>query len=317
MFESLFILLASICAAGIALVAACYKDWAGVGSALLLLILAVLAISIGLQGIGLQVMLPLFLLLFASTFYRHRSINILASICMLSSVTLAFFGVQFISGLDGTAAFYLALFFASAISALGILGIFEDDILKYLAISNAVQLAFVALDLSVVAISGKMGVLATIQIFNYAFAGTLLFTALCVLTDNLKGRRFDEIYAYHRTPANAVAASIAGLSLAGIPALNIFVAEWYLFITAYSINPAITILSIFAALILFIMYFKVVFALFVNRQPAGMQPVGTRPKQTKPVMMFPAVPTAVNLALALVCVVLGLFPFLQVMLLGG
>jgi formate hydrogenlyase subunit 3/multisubunit Na+/H+ antiporter MnhD subunit len=80
-----------------------------------------------------------------------------------------------------------------------------------------------------------------------------------------------------------------------------FVSEWFLFIASFAINPIITILGIFIALLLFIMYYKVVYVLLVGegRQKTIPQPI-----------------TILNGILALICIILGLLPQLQLELLS-
>ena len=75
-----------------------------------------------------------------------------------------------------------------------------------------------------------------------------------------------------------------------------FISEWFLFVGSFAITPIITVLGIFLALILFIMYYKIVYVLLVGegRQKTIPQPI-----------------TFVNGILALICVILGLMPWLQ------
>ena len=107
--------------------------------------------------------------------------------------------------------------------------------------------------------------------------------------------------SYFQSRYNDIFATIACLSLAGLPAFNMFVSEWFLFVGSFALTPIITIMGIFIALLLFIMYFKIVYVLLVGegRQKTIPEPI-----------------TVVNGILAVVCLILGLLPSLQVELLS-
>lgn len=149
---------------------------------------------------------------------------------------------------------------------LSVLGIFEKNIKKFFIYSNLIQFLFVLLDLSIAKLTGKIGALGIIQIFNYTIAGSLFFLTLLILNKD-KVNLFSEIQGhYYKDHTTGILAIIACVSLAGLPGLNIFVSEWLLFVKAFTIDPAITIIGIFIALLLFIMYFKVIYILISKYQ---------------------------------------------------
>ncbi|GEM_PF-3829006 len=228
----------------------------------------------------------------------------LAAFSIIPAIALAHFMLMLFSTYPVPGLSWIAIAAVTAVCALGILGTFEDDLKRFLVYSNLLQLSFVLLDLSVASISGKLDVLGTVQIFNYTFAGLLLFVALGVLSRNL---RFGTISGmegrFYSEKVSATGAVIAGLSLVGLPGLNIFVAEYFLFVAAFTINPMITVLGVFAALILFIMYFKVPYALLVSREKAHIK--------------SPLPLDGVCLALAAAVIALGLLPQLQLYVLTG
>jgi formate hydrogenlyase subunit 3/multisubunit Na+/H+ antiporter MnhD subunit len=169
-----------------------------------------------------------------------------------------------------------------------------------LLISNAIQILFVVTDLSIVKLFGEFGPLSTIQIFNYTFAGLAFF-----LTIGIFGRNKTYVYelegSYFANRWNDIFATIACLSLAGLPAFNMFVSEWLLFTKSFVITPVITILGIFAALLLFIMYYKVVYFLLIGKTRQKHIPIGI---------------TILNGILAVIIIVLGLLPQLQLAILS-
>jgi formate hydrogenlyase subunit 3/multisubunit Na+/H+ antiporter MnhD subunit len=235
------------------------------------------------------------LVLILFVLYKKYDFGEFATLNMFTAVLMAWFFLNMFL-LDLTFPFYLiAMSSLVLMSLLAIFGIFEQRLKKYMLMSNIIQILFVVLDLSVTKLLGKMGVLSTIQIFNYTFAGLTFFLTLWifgrkkVLINELEG-------SYFASRANDIFATIACLSLAGLPAFNMFVSEWFLFVGSFVITPIITVLGIFLALLLFIMYYKIVYVLLVGeaRQKSIPQPV-----------------TVVNGILALVCVILGLLPWLQ------
>jgi formate hydrogenlyase subunit 3/multisubunit Na+/H+ antiporter MnhD subunit len=256
----------------------------------------------------------LFLIFFSfiSLLYWYFSIAILLvflfykKLNLTTFITINMFTAIFLSW------FFLNLFFIKApylliglisllvLCALSIFGIFERNLKKYLLISNAIQILFVAADLSIGRLLGEFGPLSIIQIFNYTFAGLLFF-----LTVGIFGRGKTFVYelegSYFANRWNDIFATIACLSLAGLPAFNMFVSEWLLFTKSFVITPVITILGVFAALLLFIMYYKVVYFLLIGK---------TRQKN------IPKEMTILNGILAVVCVVFGILPQIQLEILS-
>ncbi len=239
----------------------------------------------------------------ALPFFKKMSFENTVTSCMIPTITVAHFVLAYIYTLQPVL-IILAILSVTAICALGILGTFEDRILKYLLISNLLQLIFVILDLSVGAIVGKLEVLGTIQIFNYTFAGLLLFITMGILSANGKRGEIKDLEGlFYGSKANSSFAIIAAVSLAGLPGLNIFVSEWFLFVTGFAINPMITVMGIFAALVLFIMYFKIGYVMLVGQPAKSLAP--------------PKALTGAGAVLAILCVLLGVVPQLQMLILTG
>jgi len=233
-------------------------------------------------------------------FYREYTFGEFATLNMFTAVLLAWFFLNLYLTEIILPLYLIALSSLVVMTLLSIFGIFESRLKKYLVISNAIQIFFVVLDLSVVKMLGKMGILSTIQIFNYTFTGLLFFLTLWIF-----GRKKIFIHelegSYFASRANDIFATIACLSLAGLPAFNMFVSEWFLFVGSFVITPIITIMGIFIALLLFIMYYKIVYVLLVGE---GRQKT------------IPRTITIVNGIIAVICIILGLLPQLQVEILS-
>jgi formate hydrogenlyase subunit 3/multisubunit Na+/H+ antiporter MnhD subunit len=265
---------------------------------ILLTAMAVLCINLAWQACLLFV-LPLIWVTVSKVRYSS-----LMACCMIPAVALAYLLLKIFLLMPPTGLLLLATAAVGLISAIGILGIFEESLVHYLLLSNAAQITFVVADLAVAAAAGKLEILGTVQIFNYTFAGLLLFLTLGILSAGGARKIISRLSGgYWASAAVAIGAIIAALSLAGLPGLNIFVAEWYLFITAYALNPLITLLGIFAALILFIMYFKIAYILLVG--------------ETAKAMAVPKLLTGIAIALTASVIVFGLIPQTQLALLVG
>lgn len=196
--------------------------------------------------------------------------------------------------------FHIALISLILLCLLAILGIFESNLKKYLLISNIIQTLFVVSDLSVASLEGIFGPLNTIQIFDYVFAGLAFFLTVGLFSKN-KIYVYELEGSYFANRWNDIFATISCLSLAGMPAFNLFVSEWLLFSHSFAITPLITILGIFAALLLTIMYFKIVYYLLTGKE-----------KQK----IFPKSITILNGILAFLIILLGVVPWLQLEILN-
>ncbi|MBW2966398.1 hypothetical protein KY342_04815 [Candidatus Woesearchaeota archaeon] len=238
--------------------------------------------------IGIFILIPII-------FYKKLKLGSFITANMFSAVVLAWFFLQMFLIFETPFYFYIALITVIVMCGLAIPGIFEKRIKEFLLISSAIQILFIILDLSVAKMAGKLDVLGTIQIFNYTFAGLTLFLTIGLfargkkLVSDLEGSVFKNKW-------NDAFATIACLSLAGLPAFNMFVSEWFLLVASFAISPMITTLCVFVALLLFVMYYKIVYVMLVG--------------EGKP-RIFPKILTIQNGILAISCLVLGLLPQIQ------
>ncbi len=247
--------------------------------------------------------LSITLLAYSLIFAKRTSYTQLATFSMIGSIVFAFFLLNFFLYNILSHTIIVIVFTLVLMCYLTIQGIFEDDIEKYLIISSFIQTLFVFLDLTAASFGGKILVLGTIQIFNYTFAGSLLFLTIGILSKDNRRTKITQLRgSNYRNPLITFCASIAALSLAGLPGLNMFISEWLLFQKAFLISPVITIFGIFLALLLFIMYFKIVYVLSVSE---------SKIKEKSPWML-----NALSVLLVIICIVLGLFPNIQYFILG-
>lgn len=235
-------------------------------------------------------------------FYRRMSYAQLVSFSMFGSILMAYFLLKVFLMYEMAFLLPIAILSILAMCIMAVMAIFEDNLKKYLIYSNAIQLAFVLLDLTIAKLSQKITTLGTIQIFNYTFAGLLFFLTLGVLSKDNKRKSISGLQGtFYEDKLNGLFAIIAAISLAGLPGLNIFVSEWFLFKASFLINPVITLFGILIALLLFIMYFKIINVISVGNFGGSKIPMKYI--------------TYVNGILAVICLIFGLLPKLQLLIL--
>lgn len=242
------------------------------------------------------------LLLFSIVFYDKINYIQLVFLSMIGSILMAYFLLNFFLLYEIIYLIPIAIVSIIIMCIMAVLAIFEDNLKKYLIYSNFIQLLFVLLDLTIAKFSQKISTLGTIQIFNYTFAGLLFFLSLGILSKNNKRKNISNLQGtFYEDKLNGLFAVAASISLAGLPGMNIFVSEWFLFKASFFINPVITLFGIFIALLLFIMYFKII----------NVISVGDFTSQNVSVKYI----TYLNAALAFICLVMGLLPQIQLFIL--
>jgi formate hydrogenlyase subunit 3/multisubunit Na+/H+ antiporter MnhD subunit len=217
---------------------------------------------------------------------------------MFSSVVLGWFFLNFFAI---NLPFYFQIAFLSLVTMclLSMFGIFERRIRKYLLISNAIQVLFIIVDLVIARMLGEFGILNLVQVFNYTFAGSALFLTIGIFARNKK-YLYELEGSYFANRWNDIFATIACLSLAGLPIFNMFVSEWMFFTKSFILHPSITILGVFTALLLFVMYYKVIYFLLTGEG------------------RYKGIPKAVTLmngVFAFLCVLFGMIPQVQIRIL--
>lgn len=292
MIELFFSLLVVLCYAALGTYAINYERKALLELGLLL----VVALFV-IKNIWQLSLLFVFLLILSPS--QRLKYSSFAAYTFFPALMLSFFLVKSFAKADVRIMLPLAIISVVAICALAIIGVFEDNLRRYLAISNAAQLLFVVLGLCIGKMAGGL-VLGTVQIFNYTIAGLALFLGIGVLAQHR--HRISELEgSYLRNRWNDIFAVIACLSLAGLPVFNMFAGEWGIFTSAFAVAPMIALLGVFAALMLLVMYYKIIYVLLVG--------------EGKPIAA-PSSLTAFNGFLAVSCIVQGIFPYAQWMLLS-
>lgn len=153
-------------------------------------------------------------------------------------------------------------------------GFFTDSFHTYFYASAAVQLCYFTLDYGASLVTGKSYAFAAVQLVNYLVAGTLF---AIVAVGMYSAVEEDELAAYgsfyHKNQFLVAFLAIACLSLGGLPGFNIFVGEFMMYSLLLAIHPALAIAAIFASLVCFLFYFRMVYIAFAGKEmPAVKMP---------------------------------------------
>lgn len=236
--------------------------------------------------------------------YNKMSYTQLISFSMFGSILMAYFLLKVFLTYEISFLLPIVILTILSMCIISVIAIFEDNLKKYLVYSNIIQLIFVLLDLTIAKMGQKISTLGTIQIFNYTFAGLLFFLTLGVLSRDNQRKSISSLQGtFYEDKLNGLFSVIAAISLAGLPGLNIFVSEWFMFKASFLINPVITLLGIFLALLLFIMYFKIINVISVGNFDSSIVSMKNI--------------TYVNAILVIICLIFGLLPQIQIYILNG
>lgn len=246
--------------------------------------------------------LSISLLIYSFLLRKKTSYTQMVTFSMIGSIALSFFLINFFIFNSILYKTFAALLIILFLSFLAIQGIFEDDLEKYLLISNFIQTFLVFLDLTIASIAGgKIVTFGKMQAMNYAISGSLLFLTMGILSKDNKRRKISQLRgSNHRNHLITIAAIISCISLAGLPGLNMFLPKWILLQKSYMVSPALTILSAFLTLLMFIMYFKIIYYLSSGE---------SKVREKSPTFL-----NILAIVLVALCIVLGLIPTLQYIL---
>ncbi len=155
-------------------------------------------------------------------------------------------------------------FWIIAITTMSLVGLFDESISRYAVFAVMIQIGYFMLDIGTALLAGKSLWFAIVQFINFAVAGGL-FAIIVTLIIEKKERMRDYAGIYDRNQYLGLALCIACLSLGGMPGFNIFVGEFIIYSTLFSIHPALTLGTVFASLAAFLFYFRICYLIFAGR----------------------------------------------------
>jgi formate hydrogenlyase subunit 3/multisubunit Na+/H+ antiporter MnhD subunit len=151
------------------------------------------------------------------------------------------------------------------IAVFSIAGLFERSIIKYVYYSAVIQFGYFALDVGTALLIDKSIWFAILQLINFVVAGFLFAIVIAILHNSVRKEDVPE-YAgiYERNQFLVLGLSVAALSLGGMPGFNIFVGEFIIYSSLFTIHPALTLAAVFASLVAFIFYFRICYVMFAG-----------------------------------------------------
>ncbi len=151
------------------------------------------------------------------------------------------------------------------IGLFSVIGLFDRSILRYAYYSAIIQFGYFALDVSTALLINKSVWFAVLQFINFIVAGSV-FAIIISLFYNAVRKAGVRDYAgiYDKNQFLGIALAVSCLSLGGMPGFNIFVGEFIIYSSLFTIHPALTIAAIFASLLCFIFYFRICYVMFAG-----------------------------------------------------
>jgi len=233
----------------------------------------------------------------AITYYRKKlSVFKLSVICIfLSIISHVIFSKANSGSLLGTERFFIIVLLFLMFS-FAVLGMVAKTFQRMVVYSNAVQFLFTLLDFEVGRMSGSI-TLQTIRMFEYLVT-CIPFLAVMIVAS----REGDYKGILQKNSPLGLSFLISCLTMAGVPALAIFVSEFLLLSASMTVNKLLTLVIVFFVTLCFILYSSYIFPALI--------PSKKTLKTDKSILFFCVVS-------AIVSVVFGLFPTLQTDVIGA
>ncbi|HWJ72078.1 MAG TPA: monovalent cation/H+ antiporter subunit D family protein [Kaistia sp.] len=153
-----------------------------------------------------------------------------------------------------------AMFVASAAA------VFQRDVKRLLAFSSVAQIGYITLGLALANPAGLTG--AFLHIVNHALMKGAAFMAIGAVLLRCGSSRLDDLAGIGRTmPATAVALTIAGLGLIGVPGTSGFVSKWYLVLGAFDDGKGWLAFLIVASSVIAVLYVGRILEVVWFREP--------------------------------------------------
>jgi len=177
----------------------------------------------------------------------------------------------------------------------GLIAIRQRDIKRMIAYSTVSQSGYIFL---AIGLGTPLGLTAGIfHLLNNILVKAMLFLIAGIIIWHTQTKDMNELGGLGKqTPLIMVCFGIGALSIAGIPPLNGFASKWMIYVATWEVSPILTVLAIAISAITLIYYLKAFSSIFLGTSKK------TFDKNTPKPMLLPV------LLLAIVCVLIGIFP---------
>lgn len=140
------------------------------------------------------------------------------------------------------------------------------------------------------------------HLLNHSIYKSMLFMCAGAVLYRTGSQKFEELGGLGKNmPLTALTFLIGSLAISGIPPLNGFVSKYTIYLGGIEAGlPIVTVISVLVSALTFASFFKAFSSVFLGQRPKHLRDIQEAPK----LMLFPM------LAMAVVCIVIGLFPAL-------
>ena len=203
------------------------------------------------------------------------------------------FTLYIIAGANGL---LLVLGLASMIGA-SFLMLRQSDIKRLLAYSTVSNVGFIIFGVGLGTFAGMSG--ALFHLVNHALFKGLLFLAAGAVIMQVKTRDMNSMGGLaKKMPWTMLAFAVGALAASGVPPFNGFASKWVLYNASFEISPLLTALALFASALTLAAMMKAFSGAFLGKMPHELSHVKEVPRSMLASMLL----------LALLCIVMGLFP---------
>lgn len=216
----------------------------------------------------------------------------MGAIFATASSAIGVYGIMRILFVFGMIQLNMILIFLGVVTMFGgaLLALVQVNVKRMLAYSSISQIGYVVMAIGFGTTAGLTSGLY--HILNNALIEGLLFMGIGCVIYITGNENLDEM-GIRNTPL-LICIGIGVLSMAGVPPLNGFVSKWLILMASWEINPLLTMLAITASGITLIYGLKIFFSIFFAQKRSE----GAIPK----IMLAPV------MLLAILCVIIGIFP---------
>lgn len=185
-----------------------------------------------------------------------------------------------------------------------LMALVQRDLKRLLAYSGISQMGYVLVGLGLGTPLGIQG--ALFHVLNNAVYKTLLFLIAGAVIMRAGTSRMDELGGlWHNMPTTAFMFLLGSLAIAGVPPLNGFASKWMIYLAGVEYGGwgyALTGIALVVSAITLAYFLKALSLVFLGQRPPRLEGV----KESPPGLLLPM------MALAVLCVVLGVLPQLGV-----
>jgi multicomponent Na+:H+ antiporter subunit D len=184
----------------------------------------------------------------------------------------------------------------------------QRDFKRMLAYQHICQKGYMVLGIGLGCLGATRGAQGGLfHLLNHSTYKSMLFMCAGAVLFRTGSQKFDELGGLgKKMPVTALAFLIGALAISGVPPLNGFASKYTIYLAGVEVQPLITVIAVLVSALTFANFFKAFGSVFLGQMPERFKEVREVPKS----MLFPM------LAMAVICIVLGLLPALGFKIVG-